>query len=50
VRAHFLLAEIHERRGDAARARQLYTRFLDHWRDGDVDRDRIVIAQRKLAQ
>jgi tetratricopeptide (TPR) repeat protein/TolB-like protein/predicted Ser/Thr protein kinase len=50
VRAHFLFAEIHERRGDAARARQLYRRFLDHWRDGDIDRDRIAIAQRKLAQ
>ena len=50
VQAHFLLAEIYDRRGDGARARPLYTRFLDYWRDGDMDRERIAIAQRKIAQ
>ncbi|HUF47371.1 MAG TPA: protein kinase [Vicinamibacterales bacterium] len=50
VRAHFLLAEILDRRGDTARARSLYTTFLDHWADGDMDRERVASARRKLAQ
>jgi tetratricopeptide (TPR) repeat protein/TolB-like protein/predicted Ser/Thr protein kinase len=50
VRSHFLLAQVAERRGDAARARQLYARFVDFWRDGDVDRARIAEARQKLAR
>ncbi len=48
VRAHFLLAEILNARGDTTRARQLYSRFLDYWRDGDTDRDRVATAQRAI--
>lgn len=50
VRAHFLLAEILEKRGDTARARELYAKFLDYWRDGDIDRERVAIARQKLAR
>jgi len=49
VRGHYLLARIYEKRGDRARANQLYTRFLDFWRDGDMDRIEIADAQRKLS-
>ncbi len=49
VRAHYLLAQLYEKRGDRARASQLYGRYLDHWRDGDMDRTQVAEAQRKLA-
>jgi eukaryotic-like serine/threonine-protein kinase len=49
VRGHYLLAQLHEKRGDRARANQLYGRFLDYWRDGDMDRTHVADAQRKLA-
>ena len=50
VRSHFLLAQITERRGDTARARQLYARFVEFWGDGEIDRARIAEARQKLAR
>jgi tetratricopeptide (TPR) repeat protein len=47
VRSHYLLAQIHERRGDIDGARELYCRFYELWRDGDIDRERVEEAQRK---
>jgi hypothetical protein len=44
----YFLASIHERRGEHAKARDQYRRFLDHWRDGDLDRDKVADAERKL--
>jgi hypothetical protein len=41
--------KIDEQRGDA-RARQLDARFVDFWRDGEIDRPHRTEAQRKLAQ
>ena len=48
VRSHYLLAQLYEKRGDRARANQLYGRFLDYWRDGDMDRANVAEAQREL--
>jgi len=48
VRSLYFLGQIAERRGDRAKAREYYQRFLDHWGDGDIDRDRVVEAKRKL--
>jgi tetratricopeptide (TPR) repeat protein len=48
VRSHYLLAGIYDKRGDHARANQLYTRFLSFWRNGDMDRAQVTDAQRKL--
>ncbi len=48
VRSHYLLAQLAEQRGDAARAKQLYTRFLDYWSDGDMDRGWVEDARRKV--
>jgi TolB-like protein/tetratricopeptide (TPR) repeat protein/predicted Ser/Thr protein kinase len=50
IRAHFLLAEIYDSRGDAARARPLYERFVSYWGDGDIDQDSVAAARRKLVQ
>ena len=47
VRSHYLLAQIHERRGDTDTARELYRQFYELWRDGDIDRDRVEEAKRK---
>jgi tetratricopeptide (TPR) repeat protein/TolB-like protein len=50
ARSFFLLAQIQERRGDAVKARQQYARFLDLWRDGDLERGWIAEAQNKLSR
>ncbi|MCA1650224.1 MAG: tetratricopeptide repeat protein [Acidobacteria bacterium] len=50
ARSFFLLGQIYERRGDVARARQQYARFLDLWRDGDLERAWVAEAQKKLSQ
>jgi tetratricopeptide (TPR) repeat protein len=44
ARSLYLLAGIYERRGDTARARALYARFLDLWRDGDLERGWVAEA------
>jgi tetratricopeptide (TPR) repeat protein/TolB-like protein len=50
ARSYFLLGQIYERRGDAARAEQQYARFLDLWREGDVERAWVAEAQRKVGR
>jgi tetratricopeptide (TPR) repeat protein len=49
VRSLFYLAQIAEKQGDRAAARDYYTRFLRYWKDGDIDRDKVAEATRKLA-
>ena len=48
VRANFLLGQIAEKAGDLARARQHYQRFVDDWKDGDLDRENVARAREKL--
>jgi tetratricopeptide (TPR) repeat protein len=50
ARSFYLLAGIHERRGDPARARERYSRFLDLWRDGDMERGWVAEAKKKTAR
>ena len=47
ARSFYLLGGIYEHRGDATRAREQYTRFLDLWRDGDLERGWVAEAERK---
>jgi tetratricopeptide (TPR) repeat protein/predicted Ser/Thr protein kinase len=49
VRSFQRLATLHEKRGDRAKAHEMYRRFVGYWKDGDLDRDQIAEAQRKLA-
>jgi hypothetical protein len=42
------LAAIAEAAGDGAKAADYYRRFLGHWGDGEIDRDKVEIARRKL--
>ncbi|MEE9180350.1 MAG: hypothetical protein V3U22_05585, partial [Vicinamibacteria bacterium] len=48
VRSFYFLGKIHETRGDMATARQYYRRFVDFWKDGDLDRERVEEALSKV--
>jgi len=49
VRSFYLLGKIHENRGDMATARQYYRRFVDFWKGGDLDRERVEEALGKIS-
>ena len=48
VRSLYFLGQLHERRGDEEGASDYYGRFLAHWGDGDLDRERVDEARAKL--
>jgi tetratricopeptide (TPR) repeat protein len=48
VRSLYALGTVYEKLGDPQRAREHYARFLEHWREGDLDRDKVTAAERKL--
>jgi tetratricopeptide (TPR) repeat protein len=50
VRSHYLLAQIAERRGDRTKAREQYARFLELWRDGDLERAWVADALKKAGR
>jgi tetratricopeptide (TPR) repeat protein len=47
VRSHYFLAQLAEERGDTAKAKDLYARFVEYWGDGDIDRERVSTARAK---
>ena len=47
VRSFYFLGQLAEKRGDREAARKHYTRFLSYWKDGDLDRERVVEALAK---
>ena len=44
ARSYYLLGQIYERQGDKARARDQYRRFVELWRDGDLERGWVAEA------
>jgi len=48
VRSLYYLGQIAERAGDRAKAREHYGRFLKYWKDGDIDRDKVADALKKI--
>jgi tetratricopeptide (TPR) repeat protein len=50
VRSFYQLAKIHEARGELEQARAHYQRFVDYWGYGDLDREQVEDARRKLTQ
>jgi len=50
ARSFYRLGEIYERRGDAARAREQYTRFVELWGGGDLERGWVEDARKKLGR
>jgi tetratricopeptide (TPR) repeat protein len=49
VRSLFYLGKFHAERGDSEQARDYLRRFLNHWGDGEIDRDRVAEAREVLA-
>jgi len=50
VRSLYFLGQIAERAGDTEDAREHYRRFVNYWGDGDIDRERVGEARRKMRQ
>ncbi len=50
VRSFYVLGQIYDRRGDAVKAREQFARFIDLRGDGDLDRDWIADARKKIAR
>ncbi|MEO7133658.1 MAG: tetratricopeptide repeat protein, partial [Vicinamibacterales bacterium] len=48
VRSFYYLAKIAEKQGDRVKAREYYGRFLKYWKDGDIDRDTVQDALKKI--
>jgi tetratricopeptide (TPR) repeat protein/TolB-like protein/predicted Ser/Thr protein kinase len=48
VRSLYYLGQIAERRGDRDKARQYYQRFVDRWGGGEMDREHVADAKRKM--
>jgi tetratricopeptide (TPR) repeat protein/TolB-like protein/predicted Ser/Thr protein kinase len=49
VRSLYFIGQIAERQGDRAKAAAYYRHFLQYWNDGEVDRDKVADAQKRLA-
>ena len=51
VRQELLFPRRHRReQGSLEKARPYYQRFLDYWKNGDIDRDRMAEAARKIGR
>jgi len=49
IRSLFYLGEYHQAQGDFEKAKDYYRRFIQHWGDGTLDRDKITKARKILA-
>ncbi len=49
VRSYYYLGRVLEQKGDRNGARAAYRRFLDFWGDGEIDRDLVADARKRLA-
>jgi tetratricopeptide (TPR) repeat protein len=50
VRSLYFLGQIAERRGDQAKAREYYRRFVGYWGEGDIDREPVGDARKKMGK
>ena len=48
VRSLYFLGQINDRKGDRAKAADYYRKFVTYWGDGDMDRERVAEARKKL--
>ena len=48
VRSLYFLGRINEQRGDRVKAAAYYKRLVQYWGDGDLDRDRVAEARKKI--
>jgi tetratricopeptide (TPR) repeat protein len=49
VRSLYFLGQISEKQGQRDRARDYYYKFVEYWNDGDLDRQRVADARKKIA-
>jgi tetratricopeptide (TPR) repeat protein len=49
VRSFYYLGRIYEQQGNPAKAREAYRRFVGYWGEGDLDRERVAEARRKIS-
>jgi tetratricopeptide (TPR) repeat protein len=47
ARSLYRLGQLHEKRGDTAKAREYYRLFAQLWKDGELDREQVAEATRK---
>jgi tetratricopeptide (TPR) repeat protein/predicted Ser/Thr protein kinase len=50
VRSLYFLGQISERKGDGARARDYYARFVKYWGEGEMDREKVAEAKKRLSR
>ena len=48
VRSLYHLGQIYERAGERVKAREFYRRFVEYWGEGDIDRERVAEARKKI--
>ena len=48
MRSFYFLGRIYEQQGDTAKSREAYSRFVGYWKGGDLDRERIAEALKKI--
>ena len=48
VRSFYFLGEIHDQNGEPEEAAEAFERFVAHWGDGELDRDRVSRARARL--
>jgi tetratricopeptide (TPR) repeat protein/TolB-like protein len=48
VRSLYFLAQLNEKQGSRDKARDYYRKFVEYWKDSDIDRDKVADAQKKL--
>jgi tetratricopeptide (TPR) repeat protein len=49
VRSLYYLGVANEKQGNREKAREYYRKFLGYWEKGDMDRDKVADAQKKVA-
>jgi eukaryotic-like serine/threonine-protein kinase len=49
VRSLYFLGLINEKQNNREKAREYYRKFLGYWEKGDMDRDKVADAQKKIA-
>jgi serine/threonine protein kinase/tetratricopeptide (TPR) repeat protein len=49
IQSFYFLGQIHDKQGNREKARENYRRFLEFWEKGDIDRDKVADAQKKLS-
>jgi eukaryotic-like serine/threonine-protein kinase len=50
VRSLYFLGQISDRKGDKGKAREYYARFVKYWGEGEMDREKVAEAKKRLSR